>query len=276
MATYRAGRPQPGTPPRSPAPSASADHPWQDVVTTTSSLAPRALALRTLPDTLPRPEAGVPQVWVQHVRDQSAAELAAGYELLDTEERRRANAFVRQELRDRYVAAHTALRRLLGAYLEQDPGKVEFVREPCPLCTKPHGRPAVAGRPTPPLHFSLSHSDELAVLAFADRPVGADVERFPGSSTVEEVAGSLHPRERAELAMLPQDRRPAAFARVWARKEAHLKGTGAGVGGGLDGHYLGIGPLPVDPPGWTLTDLAVDSGYAACVAVASSAPPPGR
>ncbi|GAB2589304.1 hypothetical protein GCM10027168_22760 [Streptomyces capparidis] len=234
-------------------------------------LAPRILDPAEPPAALERPAPDAPHVWLARTAAPSARVLAEGPALFDAEERRRADAFARPALRERYVVAHVALRRLLGAYLDRHPRDIAFTREPCPLCAKPHGRPAVAADGgAPRVHFSLSHSDDLAVLAFAPVPVGADVERFPRLSTADEVAGSLHPRERAELAALPPERRPEAFARVWARKEAHLKGTGAGVGGGLDGYYLGVGPTPVHPPGWLLADVAVDPGYAACVAVTRS------
>ncbi|MFF1713233.1 4'-phosphopantetheinyl transferase family protein [Streptomyces sp. NPDC058268] len=189
--------------------------------------------------------------------------------LLDAEERRRAAALRRPADQELYAAAHTALRRRLGAYLGVGPATVELVRLPCPLCGAPHGRPAVAGGAGP--HFSLSHTDGLALLAFADRPVGVDVERLPSVSVVADAAGSLHPREQAELAGLPATERPLAFARCWTRKEACLKGTGEGLaGGGTASLLVGTGVEPVGVRGWTVRDVAVPAGYAAAVSTADS------
>ncbi|MEV8019154.1 4'-phosphopantetheinyl transferase superfamily protein [Streptomyces sp. NPDC086554] len=190
-------------------------------------------------------------------------------DVLDAEERRRAAALRRPADREVYVAAHTALRQHLGRYLSVEPAAVEFVRLPCPGCGGPHGRPVVAGGAGP--HFSLSHTGGLALLAFADRPVGVDIELLPAASTVDDVAASLHPRERAELAALPAPERPLAFARCWTRKEACLKGTGAGLAGdGLTALLVGTGPAPTPVPGWTVKDVAtVPEGYAAAVAVAA-------
>nr|WP_245238688.1 4'-phosphopantetheinyl transferase superfamily protein [Streptomyces sp. MZ04] len=190
-------------------------------------------------------------------------------DVLDAEERRRSAALRRPADRAVYVAAHTALRRRLGAYLSVDPTAVELVRLPCPGCGGPHGRPAVAGGAGP--HFSLSHTDGLALLAFADRPVGVDIERLPAAGVVNDVAAALHPRERAELAALPAPERPPAFARCWTRKEACLKGTGAGLAGdGMTALLVGTGSAPTPVPGWTVTDVAVPEGYAAAVAVAAA------
>jgi 4'-phosphopantetheinyl transferase len=218
-----------------------------------------------------------PDVDVPPVADGTAASLwlvrvapdPGAYELLDAGERARWNAFVREEDRARYLAAHGALRRLLGRFLDVRPEEVVLVREPCPLCGAPHGRPAVRGAA---VHFSLSHSGDLVLLGLAARPLGVDVEARPAVSVADAVAGSLHPSEGVELAALSPEERPAAFARCWARKEAYLKGTGTGLAGGVDRMYAGTGPVPASVPGWSVADVPVPPGFAAAVAV--SVPPP--
>ncbi|GHG47191.1 4'-phosphopantetheinyl transferase family protein [Streptomyces griseocarneus] len=216
-------------------------------------------------DALPgpwRPGGTAPHVWLLRIPDGGAP---WPQDDLDAGERARAAGFVRPLHRDRYVASHAGLRRLLGAYLATPPGAVELTREPCPGCGEPHGRPAVAGSP---VHFNLSHAGELALFAFADAPVGADVEQVQPPSVVAEVARMLHPTETAELDVLPEHARPAAFARCWTRKEAYLKGTGTGLAESPAATYVGAGPAPAAPPGWTLTDIDAGPGYAAAIAVA--------
>lgn len=190
--------------------------------------------------------------------------------VLDEEERRRAAAFRRPEDRAMYTASHTALRVLLGGVLELPPARVTLVRLACPGCGALHGRPAVEGPAGERVHFSLSHTDGLAVVALAARPVGVDVERPPSARTAAEVARSLHPAEQAELAGMAAAERPAAFARCWTRKEAYLKGTGEGLSGeALGGAYLGTGLSPAAPPaGWALADVGAPAGFFAACAVA--------
>lgn len=189
--------------------------------------------------------------------------------VLDAEERRRAAAFRRAQDRAIYEAAHSALRILTGAYLSQDPAAVRFRREECPGCGGPHGRPALPGHP---LHFSVSHTEGLALLAFASAPVGIDVEVFPAEDLIADVATTLHPSEQKELGMLHASERPLAFARCWTRKEAYLKGTGEGLASdGLAGTAVGAGPCPLPVEGWTIVDLPVPVGYAAALAVAEGA-----
>ncbi|MEU8890196.1 4'-phosphopantetheinyl transferase superfamily protein [Streptomyces sp. NPDC048442] len=192
---------------------------------------------------------------------------AAACDMFDAAERQRRAAFRRDVDRERYTAAHIGLRRLLGAYLGQDPAAVVLGRELCPLCPEPHGRPCVPGSD---LHFSLSHSGDLVLFAFGPTPVGIDVELLPDIAQTDDVATTLHPRERAELAALGADSaaRQAAFGRCWCRKEAYFKGTGTGLAVPIDGTYVGTGLRPGDVPGWRLTDVTVSQGYAAAVAYA--------
>ncbi|MDG4863095.1 4'-phosphopantetheinyl transferase superfamily protein [Streptomyces sp. T-3] len=187
-------------------------------------------------------------------------------DLLDAEERRRATALRRDSDRAVFIAAHTGLRRLLGAYTDADPATLDFIREPCPGCGGPHGRPALAGHP---LHFSLSHTrGGLALLGFADRPVGVDIEARPGPEAVEDAALALHEEEQAALAALSPDDRTDAFSRCWTRKEAYLKGTGEGLGGvGALQTLVGTGPEPLPVPGWEITDVPVPEGFTAACAV---------
>lgn len=226
--------------------------------------APRILEPGAPDGELARPQPGAaPHVWLVRVaahRESPGDALT----LLDEGERARHAAFHRAADRDRYAAAHMALRRLLGAYLGTEPGEITVGREPCPLCGGPHGRPAVPGSG---LHFSLSHSGELVLLAFAATPVGIDVEGPHDLAAVQDVSTSLHPCEQAELAALGPAGRVSAFLRCWTRKEAYLKGTGEGLPGGLSHTYVGTGELPAAVPGWTLRDIPVDGGHAAAVAV---------
>ncbi|SCK41626.1 4'-phosphopantetheinyl transferase superfamily protein [Streptomyces sp. WMMB 322] len=211
----------------------------------------------------PPPAPAAPETLIVRVSG-NAARAARELEWLSEEERARAGAFRRQEDRDRYHVAHTALRRELARRTGTAPSELPLVRADCPVCGGAHGRPGLAGDA---VHFSLSHAGDLVLLAFAAAPVGVDVESLPGPSVVEEVSRSLHPRERDELAALPASHRPAAFARCWTRKEAYLKGTGSGLAEEPSVTYVGTSQRAASPPGWHVGDIAVPAGYAAAWAL---------
>ncbi|MGW1189195.1 4'-phosphopantetheinyl transferase superfamily protein [Streptomyces sp. NPDC002559] len=60
---------------------------------------------------------------------------------------------------------------------------------------------------------------------------------------------------------MPPEGRPTAFARLWARKEAYLKGLGTGFGRGI-----AADDVRGDLPGWCVTDLPAGPGHAAVAA----------
>jgi 4'-phosphopantetheinyl transferase len=194
------------------------------------------------------------------------AELAPA--VLSTQEQRRAAAFIRWEDKESYIAAHVVLRVILGAQLNLDPAQVQLIREACPGCGGPHGRPAVLGNE---VHFSLSHSGPMALLACASKPVGVDVEAVPSPEMAEKVGPALHPDEAAELAALPHQYRPAAVARAWVRKEAYLKGIGIGLARDVSLDYVGTDQTPTSPmPEWVVRDVHVPAEYAAALAITAA------
>ncbi|MFE1413560.1 4'-phosphopantetheinyl transferase family protein [Streptomyces sp. NPDC058746] len=217
----------------------------------------------------------MPQTWLLTLGGRHFPRDGSSYaSVLDADELHRASTYVRPLDRERFLAGRWALRRLLGAHLGRPPREIELVREDCPGCGGPHGRPAVPGAP---LHFSLSYAADRVLLAFARTPVGADIEavaapRAAATAWPRDMADCLHPGERAELTALAPEDRPTAFTRCWTRKEAYLKGTGAGLADGVDHIFLGCGPGPARPPGWTVYDIAVGEGFAAACAVRTGAP----
>ncbi|MGA5193738.1 4'-phosphopantetheinyl transferase family protein [Streptomyces exfoliatus] len=201
------------------------------------------------------------ELWLVRTGETGEPPAAAEVAVLDAAERRRAASFRRPAQAALYVSAHAALRHLLGERLGVLPADV-------PLRREAGGRPVVAGQAA--VHFSLSHSGDLALVGLAGRPVGVDVQLVPGVTTAELCGRRLHPAERAELAARPPADRAEGFARLWARKEAYLKGLGTGLRRALDADYLGDGGpgRPGRPTGWTVLDVPCAPGHAAAVALA--------
>lgn len=190
---------------------------------------------------------------------------------LDAAERLRVTTFTHPADALLYVTAHVALRRLLGRYTATPPEELRFRREPCPGCGAAHGRPALAQRPAP-LHFSLSHSGEIALVGVGAVPLGVDVELLAGEETVAACSQTLHLRERSELAEVEgEEARRRLFGRIWTRKEAFLKGLGTGLSRSPALDYLGA-DAGRHPGGWTILDIPVGPAHTAAVAVRGPAP----
>ncbi|KAF1048056.1 4'-phosphopantetheinyl transferase family protein [Xylophilus sp.] len=142
--------------------------------------------------------------------------------LLSPQERERAGRLRFPVDRDRFVAAHIALRLALA---EQGAQQADALR----LADGPLGKPWLPDHPR--IHFSLSHSRGVALIAVGHRgPLGVDVEYLrpvPDALAVAERCFTLH--ENRALRSLPPRRRGRAFLTCWTRKEACLKAIGLGL-----------------------------------------------
>lgn len=215
-----------------------------------------AVATRDMP-------AGELHAWLVPLDDDSVDE-AEWYDVLDPVERARARRYAFALLRRRYVAAHAALRGVLGHVLGMAPERVAIV-------TGADGKPGL-GAGLPPLHFNLSHSGGMAVVALSgEGSVGVDVEYCaPQPRLPLLVARYFSVLEQEAFWRLDDAQRLPGFYRWWTCKEACLKATGHGLRYPLDGFSvefrpgfaprvlqaedalagLRLAPLVFEEPGW--------------------------
>lgn len=85
-------------------------------------------------------------------------------------------------------------------------------------------------------HFSVSHTAQFGLTAFATSPVGIDCESLNRRVRAEPLARRFFSAaEHAIVARLTSDREQReTFLYFWTAKEAALKLTGHGLSGGLD------------------------------------------
>jgi 4'-phosphopantetheinyl transferase len=162
---------------------------------------------------------------------------------LSLDERARAAAYRFDEPRRRYVIARGALRELLGKYLSESTAAIE-------LTVDGNQKPRLASKyASNDLHFNVSHSGELAIVAFAvGCEVGVDVEALREVSYLEKIAHKFfHPAETREVLSAPSDLRNVAFLRCWTGKEAVLKALGKGIVADLASFRV---PVEVNAGGW--------------------------
>ncbi|MEO8369398.1 MAG: 4'-phosphopantetheinyl transferase superfamily protein [Candidatus Solibacter sp.] len=141
-------------------------------------------------------------------------------------------------LRRRYLRAHAALRDILQRHTD------------APLVFSQHekGKPYLASDPT--LHFSLTHSRDLALIAVTRAcPVGIDVERLRPMTDIVAIAQRYFPGGT------PPPATAREFFRQWTQFEALLKAQGTGL--------FGITEFPGE---WTVSPIDAGPRYAAAVA----------
>lgn len=142
------------------------------------------------------------------------------YALASDERRQRADRYLRQEDAHRCILADGLLRRVLGAdWLSVSRTK--------------RGKPFLPGRED--LHFNLSHSGRWVVIAWADRPVGVDVETVLMNESKESLARRFfHEDEQSYLFSAHGQERAHRFFEIWTKKESYLKYLGTGIDRPLD------------------------------------------
>lgn len=163
--------------------------------------------------------------------------------------------------------ARDAMRAILGTYLDLPPDSVEIE-------TTSEGKPYLAGRE---LHFNLSHSRDVALVAISGHaPVGIDLEHARRFRAPDRLARRIcSEREYAALARFGWEGGGMAAAqqellRLWVRKEAVLKGTGAGLSRALSDFDV-LDDVVAD--GWRCLDLpSPATGFHAALAVRAPAP----
>ncbi len=191
---------------------------------------------------------------------------------LSADEQDRARCFYFEQARTRFIVARGFLRRILSYYLGIEPGQLQFRYGD-------YGKPALAESSNAgSLRFNLSHSHELALYAVTlGREVGIDIEHMRHIPEVEQlVERFFSAQEIAAFRALHPNERYEAFFKLWTRKEAYLKVTGAGLS--LPPHrfvvslneparLLNAAGKPQEAARWSLQDLRSVPGYAAALAV---------
>ncbi|WP_103500233.1 4'-phosphopantetheinyl transferase superfamily protein [Streptomyces sp. SM14] len=206
-----------------------------------------------------------------------ATDRSAG---LDRAERGRARAFRDPSVARRYVAAHSAVRSVLGRYLGCPGTELRWA-------TGPHGKPVFEGEHRD-WHWSTSRSGAHALLAVSrTAPVGVDIERISVSAraVLPLAARFLPPEETALVARgpAPYDRR-SAYHRLLSRKESCVKAVGGRFLEGLRLPVASTGAVTAagGPRGeladtrMRLADLPAPAGWVATLATVGDAPMPLR
>lgn len=193
--------------------------------------------------------------------------------LLSADECARADSLAFAALRHDYVVAHGMLRRILAHYAGGTPASLT-------LSVAELGKPALAHAPD--VHFNLSHSGQLALVAVARSDVGVDVERWSNRVEVAALASRVFSRvecQELETLATTDDVREGFFA-AWTRKEAYMKATGHGITRGFDHFDVTLRPgeqarLCADrlddgaTERWRMWSLDAGSGYSAALVAAA-------
>jgi 4'-phosphopantetheinyl transferase len=211
--------------------------------------------------------------------DLDAAPAEMG-DLLDDDERAKANRFAFPIHSRRFTAARGHLRILLGTYLGCAPKAIRFHYGA-------RGKPSLRASVGEGLAFNLAHSGRQALIAVGrTEALGIDVEAMrPMADWLDMATRTFAPDEIDALLALSPHRQMDGFFACWTRKEAIIKFWGDGLSADLTSFAVSLDPLAsarlvkLERQGQGVDDIMLyafktdPSTWAALAAPASSASP---
>jgi len=224
---------------------------------------------------------GEVHIWVAAISEH-ATRLDGFEQLLSDEERERAAAFTRDGGRIRFITGRGILRLLLSRYLDDDPAEIAISQTRL-------GKPMLAGESGGRIFFSLSHSEDLVLVALSPSwEIGVDLEFLRTLQIDRMIPLCVAPVEREEMEKLPKRTKRRRFFELWTRKEALAKAVGLGLKLSLRdiifqavepkdglGSKLALTSAPAvmgDPQRWQVVPLEISDEYVAAVAVPGADP----
>jgi 4'-phosphopantetheinyl transferase len=188
--------------------------------------------------------------------------------VLSPDEQARAARFKFPLHQQRFTAARSILRGILGRYLNLAPEALVFHYSP-------YGKPCVEERD---IYFNLSHSDNWAAYAIAAIPeIGIDIEQIKPDTEVENIAQRFFSAAESQaLAQCSADKKTALFYQQWTCKEAFIKASGEGLSyplgefeveiTGKSARIARIGKDKRAGEEWSVIPFSIADNYAAALA----------
>ncbi len=194
-------------------------------------------------------------------------DIASSHSLLDKADVARADAMTSMDARDTFIRSRSLLRAVLARETGIAAHRLRFRYGP-------FGKPRLVEPSN--LHFNLTHSRGMALVAVHSRPLGIDIEFVDPAVAHRDLADFLFTEaEREQIRGAScHDHERRRFFRIWTRKEAVLKAIGTGFSSDavID---VAEGQQPNGPDlvsGWQLLRLPMPSEFEAAVAVEASCP----
>jgi 4'-phosphopantetheinyl transferase len=191
--------------------------------------------------------------------------------LLSPDEKNRAQKFRFARDSRNFIAARGILRSLIGRYLAINPAQVS-------IQYSKFGKPCIANNNF--LQFNISHSQNLALLAFTKRfTIGIDVEFVNPEIEAKDIAVNFFAKnEIVSLHALPEKQQALGFFNCWTRKEAFIKAVGEGLSFPLDKFEVSLEPgkpakllaTDWDPKAiskWSMYSMSPGENFVGCLVI---------
>ena len=154
-----------------------------------------------------------------------AQEVFSDIEIFSDEEKERAGKFIHEEDRNRFMSAHSFMRKVLSKYTLQHPKEIQFAYG---SNQKPFLKNRMAKHP---LYFNLSYRANYALLALSNAEnIGVDVEKIHDIDNICSFADNYFSAEEQQIIFSKSrvKEQLASLFTFWTMKEAVIKSLGIG------------------------------------------------
>ncbi|MDN3579779.1 4'-phosphopantetheinyl transferase family protein [Mucilaginibacter flavus] len=153
-------------------------------------------------------------IWRINIANQSA-DIDKYLAILQPEEIARANRYMQQKDRVRFIVSRAGLRLILTRYLHQNASEIIFK-------ANANKKPYIEGSS---LKYNVSHTTDWVLIAIANSDVGVDTEKIDPSFDFPSILPDyFSPAETVFISHSPEN-----FFLLWTRKEALTKATSQGL-----------------------------------------------
>ena len=183
-----------------------------------------------------------------------------GFSLLTSSEREIAGRFRFDGDRNRFAAGRHALRLLISKYLSVNPEQISIIAQ--------KGQKPFIDFPSCDIHFNISHSGDLILIAFSKRELGIDIEQRNPDFDFYDMLGE-HFNTAEKLFISGRGDQVKSFYHLWTRKEALAKALGRGLRENLIVFNTLEDLLELDNKAWKLESFEIPESYHAAIAYSS-------
>lgn len=148
-------------------------------------------------------------------------EVVSCFELLDADEKKRANNYLQTKDSQRFIIARGMLKRIAGEYLGVPATEVK-------IKVGPNKKPFIFSNANLALDYNISHSGNWIVMAFGKGSLGIDVEQIQTSFNYESLLPACFSMKEQDF-ILNNPMSRELFYRLWTRKESFVKATSKGL-----------------------------------------------
>jgi 4'-phosphopantetheinyl transferase len=210
---------------------------------------------------------GIAEIWRIHLPS-SMDRITELYQILSFEEKNKASRFYQEKDRHRFIIGKAILKIFLARHLNIHPQTINFTYEL-------YKKPVLKVGDQIPVHFNVSHSGDYVLIAFADKPIGVDIEYIDRNLDINEIMNVAF--SNAEIVFMTQQTTcMELFFQLWARKEALLKAASKGLNNdikympSLNGKHFVQSELLNGNERWRVTSFNVDEKHVASIAYPAS------